>query len=88
MSLSNASDEDPRGVIAESYQIEGLTESNARSMFLDWAMMDAPTAPEKAIAALLARFEPEFPDHPMTKLLKSGLKSAGAPPKRTGRRQK
>lgn len=88
MSLANASPEDPRGVIAESYAIDGLSEDNARSIFLDWAMMDAKDDPKIAIQSLLDRFGTQYPDHPMTQLLQSGLQPASSAPKRKGRPRK
>ncbi|MGR3492011.1 MAG: hypothetical protein ACU0DW_08125 [Shimia sp.] len=74
---------DPKGLIRESYRIEGITEGECRSIFLDWAIQ----VPEKAgahreIRGLLERYEGQFPDHPMTATLKAGLAS----PTRTGRR--
>ena len=30
--------DDPRGLILESYRIEGITEGQCRSIFLDWAL--------------------------------------------------
>ncbi len=86
MSRKRSSLEDPRGVIAESYVIEGLTDAQARSIFMDWAMMDAGEEPMAMMEVLLARFENSHPDHPMTRLLQEGL-SQQAKPQRRGRRR-
>ena len=60
---------DPRGLIRESYRIEGITAADCRSIFLDWALGLKPgqTAPVAA-EALLAHHRPD-PGHPMTALL-------------------
>ncbi len=75
---------DPKGLIAESYRIEGISAPECRSIFLDWALslpVDADTA--SAIRALLARSErPEA--HPMTQVLRDGL-AAAVPQRRGGR---
>ena len=74
---------DPKGLIRESYRIEGITAAECRSIFLDWAI-STPFGPEGqsgAIRALLDRHAAE-PDHPMSRVLSEGL---GDPP-RTGRR--
>ncbi|PWR04654.1 hypothetical protein DKT77_00140 [Meridianimarinicoccus roseus] len=75
---------DPKGVIAESYRIEGIDPSQCRSIFLDWALStdSGPDGPAPLIAALLARHAPAHPDHPMTAVLREGQ----ARPARTGRR--
>ncbi|MEL6170222.1 MAG: hypothetical protein AAFR35_16165 [Pseudomonadota bacterium] len=74
---------DPKGVIAESYRIHGITKPECRSIFLDWAL-GAPEgdAATEAIRALIARHETDAPDHPMTHVLREGLEA----PRRTGRR--
>lgn len=68
--------DDPKGLIAEAYRIDGITVGECRSIFLDWALSVADPAP--AIARLLAG----RPDHPMTQVLREGQ----AAPARTGRR--
>ncbi len=74
---------DPKGVIAESYRIEGISEPECRSIFLDWAI----TAPQgedalEQVRELLARHATGAPDHPMTAVLTQALEA----PARTGRR--
>ncbi|CTQ50467.1 hypothetical protein [Jannaschia donghaensis] len=69
--------DDPKGLIAEAYRIDGITDAECRSIFLDWAM-GAPDQPHAAIERLLR----DRPDHPMTTVLREGL----AMPARTGRR--
>ena len=78
---SEGSEPDPRGLVGESYRIEGVTEAECRSIFLDWAIA-APADPAPAIEALLDRHGAAAPDHPMTRVLREALVT----PVRTGRR--
>ena len=65
---------DPKALIAESYRIEGITEPECRSIFLDWALsVDAAGGHVALIEALLARHCGTHPDHPMTAVLQEGL---------------
>lgn len=88
MSIARATSDDPRGVIAESYHIEDLDEGAAKDIFLSWALSDAPSDPEvmkEALLRLWERFEPEYPDHPMTLLL---AQSQNRSERRSSRRRK
>lgn len=78
---------DPRGVIAESYRIDGIGAADCRSIFLDWVLStDMPSAgPASAIGTLLARHGAEHPDHPMTAVLRAGLQDAPQRGRRGGR---
>lgn len=72
--MTKSNDIDPRELIADSYRIDGITEGECRSIFLDWAL----GAPDGAAALdhiqkLIGRHEPEAPDHPMTRVLKQAL---------------
>ncbi len=76
---------DPKGLIFESYRIDGITAGECRSIFLDWAL----SLPEEgdtatALRALLAQYEPDFPDHPMNTVMREGLGSMGPPRRRGG----
>jgi hypothetical protein len=76
---------DPKGLIFESYQIEGITGEECRSIFLDWALslpVDADT-PE-ALSALLAQYEPGHPGHPMNQVMRDGLVGMAKPRRRGG----
>ena len=74
---------DPRGLIRESYRIEGITIEECRSIFLDWAI-SVPVGEDSGahVRALIDRYATDAPDHPMTEVLRDGLKPAA----RTGRR--
>jgi hypothetical protein len=75
---------DPKGLIYESYRIEGITEPECRSVFLDWAL-SLPVGQEVqgAIAEMVARYDGDHADHPMTRVLREGMVTA-APARRRG----
>ena len=79
-------DPDPKGLIRESYRIEGITEPECRSIFLDWALSIPVDDPRSEIGALLERYGSEHPDHPMTAVLSAGLGEPGTSRRRGGRR--
>ena len=83
----NYSEIDPKNLIAESYQIEGITSSECRSIFLDWAL-SIPIEKDSTllISKLLIYYQDESEDHPMTLLLSSSLELKGEN-RRTGRRR-
>ncbi|MEM9425483.1 MAG: hypothetical protein AAGA06_02175 [Pseudomonadota bacterium] len=74
---------DPRGLIRESYRIDGITLEECRSIFLDWAI-SVPVGEESTahVTVLLDTYAGDAPDHPMTQVLREAL----APAARTGRR--
>ncbi|MCK0148930.1 hypothetical protein MWU54_02755 [Marivita sp. S6314] len=74
---------DPKGLIAESYKIDGITYEECRSIFLDWALAVPVDADSPAlITTLLARHP--VADHPMTQVLTEGLSAAKTPKRRGG----
>ncbi len=78
---------DPRGMIRESYRIEGISAPECRSIFLDWALGVASTADMHAqITELLAIYAPSASDHPMTAVLNDGLAPAATSMRRGGRK--
>lgn len=78
---------DPRGLIKESYCIEGISAPECRSIFLDWALGVAQTADmHELINELLAIYALSAPDHPMTGVLKDGLAPAATSMRRGGRK--
>lgn len=79
---------DARGLIREAYRIEGIDLSQCRSIFLDWAL-GVPLGNDMVamIKALLAKYEPDFPDHPMTDVLRDGAQGKAHPPSRKGGRK-
>ena len=78
---------DPKRLIAESYKIVGITSSECRSIFLDWALSIPLDSDSRLMALeLYDHYHRAEKDHPMTLLLKS---SSNKTKKRTrvGRRQ-
>lgn len=80
---------DHKNLIFESYRIKGITKSDCRSIFLDWAL-SLPEGQEvkAAILLMLDRYRPDHPDHPMTDVLSEGLETAQAPRRRGGWRSR
>ncbi len=74
---------DPRGLIYESYRIDGIGAPECRSIFLDWAI-GVPVGEDSTalVRKLLGHFGADNPDHPMTGVLKAALIA----PTRSGRR--
>ncbi len=77
---------DPKGLVRESYNIEGISPEECRSIFLDWALslisgQDVATA----AASLIAHYAPINPDHPMTVVLQAAMGPAATPTRRGGR---
>jgi len=73
---------DPRGMIFESYRIDGITIEECRMIFLDWALESSKTDLTEDINILLKEYQGKFSNHPMTSVLRSGLLKS----KKTGRR--
>ncbi|MDE0520421.1 MAG: hypothetical protein OXH79_00495 [Boseongicola sp.] len=80
-------DIDPKGLIRESYRIEGIKGPECRSIFLEWAI-SRPEGREAtdAVALLLDRHGKDFPDHPMTKVLADAMEPALQAGRRGGAR--
>jgi hypothetical protein len=77
---------DPKGLVRESYRIEGITLGECRSIFLDWALSvpdEAAIAP--AVAVLLAVYGTDAPEHPMTAVLGEARAAPDAPRRKGGR---
>lgn len=77
---------DPKGLIRESYAIEGITAAECRSIFLDWAL-SLPVAADipMAAAALIAHYAQGAPEHPMSGVLQEGLRAPAVAQRRGGR---
>lgn len=65
---------DPKGLIRESYRIEGISMGECRSILIDWAL-SLPAGQDSVLAlrAMLDQYGNDAPDHPMTALLQEGL---------------
>lgn len=76
---------DPKGLIFESYRIEGITKPECRTIFLDWALslpMEQDTG--QVLRHLIARYVDENPGHPMNDVMNEGLAGLAAPRRRGG----
>ncbi|MBM7066716.1 hypothetical protein [Actibacterium sp. 188UL27-1] len=79
---------DPKGLIQDSYRIDGISSPECRSIFVDWALSTGAGIQDRAaIMALLERYGAEAPDHPMTAVLKEGLATDPGAGKRRGGRK-
>ena len=77
---------DPKGLIRESYRIDGITAPECRSILIDWALSLRDDLPQTdALTTLLAHYGTSNPDHPMTQLLQDGLQTVSAQGRRGGR---
>lgn len=77
---------DPKGLVRESYRIEGITASECRSIFMDWALSIPVGAPvPEAVGVLVATYGAAAPDHPMTAVLHQALSAPVTPRRRGGR---
>jgi hypothetical protein len=77
---------DPKGLIRESYRIEGITAAECRSIFVDWALsLPDGTGFADPARLLLAVYGAEAPGHPMTGVLTEALAAPEAPRRRGGR---
>ncbi len=83
--------DDPKGLIRESFRIEGITDAECRSILIDWALsLPANADPRAAMARLQARHasaESKHPeaDHPMTRLMQAAAETPPTPRRRGGR---
>ncbi len=84
MDLSAA---DPKGLIRESYRIDGISDAECRSILIDWALsLQGDIDQARAIAHLLDHYGAADPDHPMTALLRAGTAAGSAQASRRGGR--
>lgn len=76
---------DPKGLIFESFRIDGISKSECRSIFLDWAL-SLPIEKEtgEVLRILIAQYEGVHPEHPMIEVMKEGLSGMAAPRRRGG----
>jgi hypothetical protein len=76
---------DPKGLVRESYRIDGIGPGECRSIFMDWALsLPGGGDPRAMVRLLLAHFGARAPDHPMTEVLREALAETEAPRRRGG----
>lgn len=77
---------DPKGLVRESYAIEGITAEECRSIFVDWALSLPLGVPvPMALQVLIDHYADPRPDHPMSAVLAAGLDTPVSPRRRGGR---
>lgn len=80
---------DPKGLIQEAYRIDGISSSECRTIFLDWALslpLEQDTG--QTLRALLDTHAKEHPGHPMNDVLTEGLAGLTTPRRRGGWRSR
>jgi hypothetical protein len=84
--MRKGNEHDPKGLVFESYRIDGITAGECRTIFLDWALsLPNGADPAPHITALLTQYGAAHADHPMTQVLKEGQSKAASPKRRGGR---
>lgn len=76
--------DDPKGLVRESYRIEGITDAECRSILIDWAL-SLPLEVDQAAAAALLLGRRGVPGHPMTALLNEAAQAKPGAGRRGGR---
>ena len=77
---------DPKALIRESFNIEGINIEECRSIFLDWALSLPNDVDAKKIIPLLIDKYNDKKEHPMLITLREGLITTVSPTRRGGRR--
>ena len=77
---------DPKALIRESFNIEGINIGECRSIFLDWALSLPNDVDAKKIIPLLIDKYNDKKEHPMLLTLREGLITTVSPTRRGGRR--
>ena len=77
---------DPKGLVRESYRIDGITLEECRSIFIDWALsVPVGVDTDEALRSVLAHYMPGNENHPMTSVLTEALVAPAAPRRKGGR---
>lgn len=80
---------DPRGLIHEAFNIEGILPGECRSIFLDWALsLPAEIDQIAALRSLIDHHQDKDAEHPMRIVLQDGLAEFGKPRRRGGWRSR
>ena len=77
---------DPKALIRESFNIEGIKIEECRSIFLDWALSLPNDVDAKKIIPLLIDKYNDKKEHPMLLTLREGLIKTVSPIRRGGRK--
>lgn len=80
---------DPKALIFEAYQIDGITKPECRTIFLDWALsLPVEQDTGSTLRMLIAQYAASNPDHPMNDVMTEGLTAMAAPKRRGGWRSR
>lgn len=83
----NLETSDPKGLIRESYRIDGITPGECRSVFMDWALsLPVGANVKNALTDLIAVYADAEPGHPMSAVLHEGLTMPEGEARRRGGR--
>lgn len=83
--MKKGSPDDPKGLISESYRIDGITDGECRTIFLDWALSLPDSSDSRIVlTSLVARYAEDAPDHPMTQVMREGLQTLSVSGRRGG----
>ncbi len=86
--MQKGTPDDPKGLIFEAYRIDGITKSECRTIFLDWALsLGSDRETGTALRALLEVYGADAA-HPMSEVLSEGLHSIATPRRRGGWRSR
>lgn len=76
---------DPKGLINDSFRIEGITIQECRSIFVDWALsLGADVDVAQALKVLSEFYGRETQEHPMLEVLKEGRSEPAVKGRRGG----
>jgi hypothetical protein len=87
--MRKGDENDPKGLIFEAYQMEGIGKSECRTIFLDWALslpMEKDTG--QTLRVLIEQYARNAPAHPMSDVMTEGLAGMAAPRRRGGWRSR
>lgn len=80
-----ADPDDPKGLIRESFRIDGISDGECRSILIDWALsLERDRDTRAAMARLLDRYGTDA-SHPMTRLIRAAAEEPPQPTRRGGR---
>ncbi|MFK7879372.1 hypothetical protein [Roseobacter sp.] len=87
--MKKGDENDPKGLIFESFRIDGISKSECRTIFLDWALsLPVEQDTNRVLKALLAQYGQRHPDHPMIEVMSEGLAGMASPRRRGGWRSR
>ncbi|MCY4209203.1 MAG: hypothetical protein OXD29_14825 [Roseovarius sp.] len=80
---------DPKALIREAYRMDGITDGECRSIFLDWALsLPGEADSGEILKKLFDQYNPDHPGHPMTRVIEEGLDAVATPRRKGGWRSR